>query len=141
MLVSQCLPDLRGEPLHRARLFHVVVRKDLGVCQPQERSRTNTRIRRMKLEIRISELRHPMVGVVSGVVDTLRSAKAPIRDWNSKMIVETREIGAATGITHLWLKGVGCEIRPFSPDIVNAALMARVRHLLGNVAQQRTQRW
>ena len=61
----------------------------------------------MKFEIRVAELRHLVVGVVSGVRDTLRPAKAQVRNRNSEMVVECREVGAATGISHLWLERVG----------------------------------
>src|ERR1700682_5062309 len=126
MLFGHCLTDLRGKTLHRARVLDVIVRENLGVCEPQQRGRANACVRSMKLEIRVSELRHPMIGVVGGVVDTLRSAESPIRNRNSEMIVKTCEVGAATGVTHLWLECVGCEVRPFSPDIVHTDLMARV---------------
>src|ERR1700704_44349 len=52
------------------------------------------------------------------------------------MIVEAREMGAATRVTHLRHECVRCKIRSFSPDVVHAALMTRVRYLLRNIAQQ-----
>src|ERR1700682_4483981 len=107
-----------------------------GVGEPQQRGRTDARISSVKFEIRVAELRHPMIGVVGGVVDTLRSAETPIRNRNSEMIVKTSEVGPASGITHLRLERVGCEVRPFSPDIIHAALMAGIRDFLGNAAQQ-----
>ncbi len=52
------------------------------------------------------------------------------------MVVESGEVGAATGVAHLWLERIRRKIRPLSPDIVDAALMARVRNLFRDVAQQ-----
>src|ERR1700694_1719992 len=141
MLVRHCLTDLRSKPLHGASILYVVVRKNLGVCEPQKRGCADARVCRMKFEIRVSELRHPMIGVVGGVIDALWPAESPIRARNPEMIVEAGEVGAASRITHLWLECVRCEFRSFSPDIVHAALMARGWDFLWNIAQNSAALW
>src|SRR6476469_146417 len=117
MLIADALLGLRRKSFHRASVFHIVIREDLRVCDAKQRCRGNAAIRRVELEIRIAELRHPVIGIVGRMVDTSRTTETPIEDRYSEMIVETGEVGAAPWIAHLRLERVCCEIRSLPPDL------------------------
>src|SRR5712691_2916820 len=135
MLVGNRLINLRSEPPHCSREFHIVVRQDVGIRNAQQCRSSYSRRSRVNLEVRIAELRHPMIRIVRRVIDTLRSPKTPIGDWDAQMVVESGEVGASTGVAHLWLERIRRQVGAFPPDVVHAALVARIGYLLSDIAQ------
>src|SRR5436309_8904271 len=77
VLVADRALHLTAEPTHGAREFDVIVREDVGVSDSQQHRRANPRRGRVILETRIAEFRHPVIGIVSRVVDALWSAETP----------------------------------------------------------------
>src|SRR4051794_24689427 len=111
MLFGHRLSDLTNKALHRPRILDVVIGEDVGIRETKQRCSTDARIRRMILEIRVTEFRHPMIGIVRRVVDALGPAETPVRYRYSQMIVEPCEIRSAAWISHLRLQSVGRQIR------------------------------
>jgi hypothetical protein len=72
--------------------------------------------------------------VVGGVVDAHRPAEAEAHGGDAEVVVEHREVAAATHVAHR--RQAVRHARPRAPHLVHGRRGARLRHDRGHVAQQ-----
>ena len=87
----------------------------------------------------VAEFRHPREIVILRVIYAARAAESPFGDRNAEMVVEGREVRAATGITHRRLERVRHRVRA-TPLFVHAAAAIRIRHGTRDVPYRGAQR-
>src|SRR3954463_12231579 len=91
-------------------------------------------------ETGIAESRHPGEVIVLRVIHAARASESPLGDGNAQVVVEWREVGPATWISHRWLERIGDGIGP-PPFRVDAPVSIRIGDGAGDVAQRRPPRW